>query len=79
MPAGRFSKTLPGLVAVAAFVAVGYAFTRAAGNGRAYRALKRSDPSAAELYLDSAEIWAGAGFMAFVAGAVAARMALRAT
>ena len=75
----RAIRLLPAAISFAAFVAVGFASTRALGNWAEYRARKRSDPSAAELSLDSAEIWGGAGLAALVVGAAAARKALRST
>jgi len=70
-------RLLPATISLAAFVAVGFAFTRAFPEWKEYEGLKKTDSSAAEVYLDSAKIWGGAGFAAFVAGAVAARLALR--
>ena len=71
-PLRPFSASL----SLAAFAAVGFVFTRALGNAREYRALKKSDPSAAELYLDTAEMWGAAGLVALGIGGAAARLAL---
>ena len=68
----RFSTILLTAVTLAAFVAVGYAFTRAAGNWRAYRAGIAADPDPS-----GAEVWAGAGTLALAIGVVCARLARR--
>ncbi|HET9792879.1 MAG TPA: hypothetical protein VFS34_00335 [Thermoanaerobaculia bacterium] len=73
----RFPRAFALLVAVAAFIAVGFAFTRAAGSWRQYRACMPVDPSGAEVYLDGAEIWGGAGVAAVAIGGIAAIVALR--
>jgi len=77
MTTERSPRPVATAAAVLAFVAVGFAFTRAAASWRLYRQFALSDPSVAGLLLDGAELWCGAGFVALVIGTAAALLAIR--
>lgn len=77
MTTNQSPRLLPTAGAVLAFVAVGFAFTRAAASWRLYRQFALSDRSLAGLFRNGAQLWCGAGFVALAIGAAAALLAIR--